>query len=175
MIEGLLSEADMLRLKILCNEAWAPGVAPFTFIEIGSLNGLSASCLISELSEDDRLYCFDLFEPEKLASFKRNLYAEWALNRITPIVGDFRTTLPPLIAGLPDISFAFVDHDHAADTTKAAWDMLWPRMAKGGILAFHDYGHPDYPGGTDYLRTRLADNQHELPTEGSSIIAFTKV
>ena len=40
----------------------------------------------------------------------------------------------------------FVDCLHDRPTTLAAFRAWSPRVAAGGVVAFHDYEHPLYPG-----------------------------
>jgi predicted O-methyltransferase YrrM len=42
--------------------------------------------------------------------------------------------------------FVFIDCAHDRVTTSAAFRAWQPAVAPGGVAAFHDYDHPDYPG-----------------------------
>lgn len=44
------------------------------------------------------------------------------------------------------VGFVFVDCAHDRDTTAAAFVAWEPAVRANGVVAFHDYGHPDYSG-----------------------------
>ncbi len=59
-------------------------------------------------------------------------------DRIRVVKGRFEDSLPSHVDG-EKFSFAFVDCD-LYQSTKYVLDFLLPRMGKGSIIAFHDYG-----------------------------------
>jgi len=44
------------------------------------------------------------------------------------------------------VGFLFIDCSHDRETTAAAFGAWQPAMAPGGVVVFHDYEHPRYPG-----------------------------
>jgi hypothetical protein len=42
--------------------------------------------------------------------------------------------------------FVHVDGDHSYDGVKHDYELFWPRINKGGFMAFHDIGSPDKDG-----------------------------
>lgn len=81
--------------------------------------------------------------------------------------GDFRNHASWI--GYHRFCFGFIDHDHTLESTKLAYEMFWPSISLGGVLAFHDFGHPDFPEPKEFL--------NGLPHRRSqcdSIIAFHK-
>jgi hypothetical protein len=57
--------------------------------------------------------------------------------------------------GLLDL--VFLDGDHEPEAVRADVEAWWPKIARGGILAGHDYGHYAWPGVkavVDQLRAR---------------------
>ena len=44
------------------------------------------------------------------------------------------------------VGFLFVDCAHDRETTASAFRAWRDALAPGGVAAFHDYGHPEYPG-----------------------------
>jgi hypothetical protein len=40
----------------------------------------------------------------------------------------------------------FLDAMHDYESVKADIDRWWPKLKAGGIFAWHDYGHGDFPG-----------------------------
>jgi SAM-dependent methyltransferase len=48
------------------------------------------------------------------------------------------------------LAFAFVDGSHVPDDVRSDFELVWDRLAPGGVAAFHDYG-ADLPGVTETL------------------------
>lgn len=151
-VEGFLSQEDRVNLRDLALRCSA---IRGNFIEVGSYKGLSALCILEGMRgrpiHHGQLVCMDWFEPEKLEQFNKNIEAVWG-DVFCPVVliqGDFKKTEWEMKW---QTAFVFVDHSHTLDDTIAAHKMFWPKIEKGGILAFHDFGHPDWPEATDYLR-----------------------
>ena len=44
------------------------------------------------------------------------------------------------------LGLLFVDDDHSAEGVHAAFEAWVPHLADGAVIAFDDYGHPDWPG-----------------------------
>jgi predicted O-methyltransferase YrrM len=44
------------------------------------------------------------------------------------------------------VELLFVDSTHEREPTLAEFAAWRPRLAPGAVVAFHDYGHPDFPG-----------------------------
>lgn len=44
------------------------------------------------------------------------------------------------------VDFLFIDSSHDRAETVATFRAWEPHLAPGAVVAFHDYGHPDYPG-----------------------------
>jgi predicted O-methyltransferase YrrM len=44
------------------------------------------------------------------------------------------------------VELLFVDSTHEREPTLAEFRAWEPRLAPGAIVAFHDYGHPEFPG-----------------------------
>lgn len=65
------------------------------------------------------------------------------------IAGDVTETLPALLERRPEtlIALAYFDMDIYAPT-KAALDLVLPRMPKGAVIGFGEAMHPDFPGET---------------------------
>jgi predicted O-methyltransferase YrrM len=47
---------------------------------------------------------------------------------------------------LKPVGLLFVDDDHSAEGVHAAFSAWSPHLAEGAVIAFDDYGHPDWPG-----------------------------
>lgn len=48
--------------------------------------------------------------------------------------------------GEPPVQMLFVDSSHEREAVLAAFDAWRDALEPGAVVAFHDYGHPDYPG-----------------------------
>jgi predicted O-methyltransferase YrrM len=60
---------------------------------------------------------------------------------------ELRTGSAEDVEPAPDsVGFLFVDCSHDRETTAAAFTAWRPAMAPGGVVVFHDYDHPRYPG-----------------------------
>lgn len=67
--------------------------------------------------------------------------------------------LSPIMEGrLFDMVFLDAMHDY--ENVKADIERWWPKVIRGGIMAFHDYGHHDFPG-----VKRAVDERFGLITE----------
>jgi hypothetical protein len=81
------------------------------------------------------------------------------------VKGDIRKTLPKFLKARKDIRFSFVylDLDLYAPT-KLGIELLYPRLLKGGIMAFDNYNTEDWPGETSAVHEVLGD---KVPIHGS--------
>jgi predicted O-methyltransferase YrrM len=61
-------------------------------------------------------------------------------------------------AGGDPVDLLFVDSTHEREPTLAEFRAWRPRLAPGAAVAFHDYGHPEFPG--------VAEAVEELGLEG---------
>ena len=50
------------------------------------------------------------------------------------------------------VELLFVDSTHERDATLAELRAWEPCLAPGGVVALHDYGHPDFPGVAEAVR-----------------------
>jgi predicted O-methyltransferase YrrM len=50
------------------------------------------------------------------------------------------------------VDLLFVDSTHEREPTLAEFRAWRPRLAPGAVVAFHDYGHPDFPGVEEAVR-----------------------
>jgi hypothetical protein len=69
------------------------------------------------------------------------------------VKGWFNETLPAFLAANPATGFALVHIDcDLYESTKVALDLVWDRVVPGGIVAFDELLHRDYPGETVAFR-----------------------
>jgi predicted O-methyltransferase YrrM len=50
------------------------------------------------------------------------------------------------------VELLFIDSTHEREPTLAEFRAWRPRLAPGAVVAFHDYGHPDFPGVEEAVR-----------------------
>ena len=140
-------------------------------IEIGCGIGLSTIAILDGLPEDRKIHCFDLILESPCTAqedFDAQLNKVGMLGRVIKHGGDFRLGLPTI--DIRPMCFGFVDHDHTLSSTEFAFDYIWKRLTPGGIVAFHDFMHTDYPEPTEFL-TSL---KHERPICRPGLISFRK-
>lgn len=78
--------------------------------------------------------------------------------RIKLVDGDIALTVPAFLQENPGVRFSLVHFDcDLYAPTRAALDAIWPKLARGGILMFDEYGIHDWPGETAAVDEFLAD------------------
>ena len=111
----------------------------------GSLGPLGQ--LIDAEGQGRALYGYDAFPGWTLEEANAALEAEWAQWGIHAVLhllkGDFAQTLP---ARLPRaVSFGHVDCN-SEEAHLIVLEAVWPRLSKGGVLFFDDWGEEKWPG-----------------------------
>jgi predicted O-methyltransferase YrrM len=111
---------------------------PAVVVEVGTLYAQTAVCLAAALPPSGVLYTIE----------RHPLPSLWeVVDYWTPHIpamreGRFHVMIGPsaeVIPQLPDgIGVAYVDGDHRYPAVKADGDLLWEKLAEGGILAFDD-------------------------------------
>ncbi len=77
--------------------------------------------------------------------------------RIKLIDGDIARTVPSFLDKNPGVRFSLVHFDcDLYEPTYAALNAIWPKLARGGILIFDEYGIHDWPGETAAVDQFLA-------------------
>lgn len=59
------------------------------------------------------------------------------------------------------VEFLFVDSSHDRAETVATFQAWEPHLAPGGVVVFHDYGHPEYPGVAEAIAELGLDGRDE--------------
>jgi hypothetical protein len=78
--------------------------------------------------------------------------------RIRLVDGSIETTVPAFIEEHPGVRFSLLHLDcDVYLPTKAVLDHLWPRVSRGGVVIFDEYGIEDWPGETKAVDEFLAD------------------
>jgi hypothetical protein len=79
------------------------------------------------------------------------------------VKGDACITVPKYFDDRPETVVALAFFDMALyEPTKACLETLMPRLVKGSIVAFDEFGHRNYPGETIAAMETLGLNKHRL-------------
>lgn len=121
--------------------------APRLVVEVGSYTGGSAVVLAAA---SQRVLCIDPFlyvdrsGPEIFATYLRNIFAcPWG-NRVSVATRPDFEVFPSLEDGI--VTLLFIDHDHSERGTWRSIQGWLSKLDPLAQIAFHDYGHPRYPG-----------------------------
>ena len=108
------------------------------------VGGFNANDSFEELQNAIKIFDHDRFIPWKA--------------RIKLIQGDIEREVPRFVEENVGIRFALVHFDcDLYKPTKAALAALWPRVSRGGVVLFDEYGIPDWPGETQAVDEYFAD------------------
>lgn len=107
------------------------------------------------------------FNPEKffdelqdaIKIFDNDRFIPWKA-RVKLVNGQIEETVFRFVSENPGIRFSLVHFDcDLYEPTKAALEALWPRISRGGVILFDEYGIPDWPGETKAVDEFLADHE----------------
>lgn len=91
-----------------------------------------------------------------LAVFDADRFVPWK-PRVKLIDGQIETSVRDFLAAQPGVRFSLVHFDcDLYAPTRGALEALWPRVSRGGVLLFDEYGIPDWPGETRAVDEFLA-------------------
>lgn len=139
-VEGFLhcSELEQL-IDMACNQ---------DVLEVGSFRGLSAWGMASVARS---LRCVDTFransagqqQMQQMTTFVDFNRSISRYSNVTYFIGTSEDAAKLLH---DDYGFIFLDAMHDYESVKADIERWWPKVLPGGVMAFHDYGHGDFPG-----------------------------
>ena len=103
-------------------------IRPVTILEIGTYTGYSALCLCEGMQEKGQLHTIDI--KEELIDFQRKHFdkSPWG-NQIVQHLGNAVDIIPTL-----DLKFDLVFIDADKENYLNYWELIVPRMNKGGII-----------------------------------------
>ena len=105
---------------------------PQTHKEVG---GFSPGEYFDELKS-----AIDIFDQDRFIPWKP---------RVKLVEGDIEQTVPKFVDDHPGVRFSLVHFDcDLYQPTKIALEHFWPRLSRGGIMLFDEYGIHDWPGET---------------------------
>lgn len=144
------------------------------FFECGVYKGGTALLLAGILDQADfrnkkKLFLFDTFEGMPETDSEKDLhkqgdFSDTSLEAVKSYVGHPEITffvkglIPDSFTGMEDlvISFAHIDVDIYSSVIECC-RFIYPRMEKGGIMIFDDYGFPSCPGAREAVDLYFKD------------------
>jgi len=136
-IQGWLTLKEAITLYNFAKNCRGNGV----IVEIGSWKGKSTSCLAlgSKSGNKPHIYAIDPHrEGEKagtLEEFRKNIKSIKVDDIITQIVRPSQEVAKDFNH---PVEFIFIDGDHDYEMVKLDFDLWFPKVINGGIMAFHD-------------------------------------
>lgn len=80
--------------------------------------------------------------PTSLPRFKRNLKTAGVSRQVKILVGDTAQTAQDYEQ---QVSMLFIDADHSYEGVSRDFQAWFPKLPRGGVVAFHDYGNSNWP------------------------------
>lgn len=109
-----------------------------------TLGGFNPEPFHRELSDAINLFDSDRFVPWKA--------------RVKLVDGQIEATVGKFVTENPGVRFSLIHFDcDLYAPTKAALEALWPKVSRGGVVLFDEYGIPDWPGEAQAVDEFLAD------------------
>ena len=94
---------------------------------------------------------------DAIALFDNDRFVPWKA-RVKLIDGQIEASVEQFVAENPGVRFSLIHFDcDLYAPTKAALEVLWPRVSRGGVVLFDEYGIPDWPGETQAVDEFLED------------------
>ncbi len=139
-VEGFLHCSEMEKLSELS--------ANKECLEVGSFKGLSAYAIAIGCKH---LWCVDTFKANSAGQVQHEEFTtlddfKAAISRFNNVNYLMMTSLQASCTLKDEFDFVFLDAMHTYEDVKEDIQRWWPRVRSGGIMAFHDYGHWDFPG-----------------------------
>lgn len=118
-------------------------------LEVGSFKGLSAWAMATVANT---LHCVDTFRANSagqqqlvtLQTLEDFRHATKRFNNVTFFVGTSEDGAKQ--PGLGMFSLIFLDAMHTYEDVRDDIQRWWTHLISGGVMAFHDYRHRDFPG-----------------------------
>lgn len=119
-------------------------------VELGTAMGWTTGAL-ALAGRDRTVRSYDIVAYPGRAAYL-GLLGEGARRRIE-LVASPGATGPPS-TGRP-VDLVFIDSSHVRAETAAEFEAWRPALATGGVVAFHDYRNPDFPGVEEAIHADL--------------------
>jgi predicted O-methyltransferase YrrM len=145
-----------------------------TIVEIGSHTGKSSVSMgLACLDTKRKLYCIDLWNNDSIfKSWTENIKKFNLESVVIPIKGWSGEILSNWekihLSGIM-IDMLFIDGSHGLADIAKDFSLSYHWVKFGGLIAFHDIGHPDYPGAIQFWDTikGILSNQVRVNSIGS--------
>jgi dTDP-rhamnose C3-O-methyltransferase len=106
--------------------------------------GFSPKDYLEELTE-----AIDIFDKDRFIPWKPRIKLE---------IGNIEDSVVTFCTANPGVRFSLIHFDcDLYRPTKVALQQLWPRVTRGGIVIFDEYGIPEWPGETQAVDEFLED------------------
>jgi caffeoyl-CoA O-methyltransferase len=133
-------------------------IQPELIVEVGTFTGYSATCLAEGLTESGKLITFEL--NDEMASIAQKHFQNAGIsNKIELRIGNAVELLPEI---KNEIDLIFIDADK--ENYSAYWDILFPKLRKGGILIADNV----------LWSGKVLDAEKNQDEETQGLVAFTK-
>jgi len=141
--------------------------------ECGTYKGGTAK-LLASLAPQRALYVFDTFAGMPQTDSERDLhkqgdFSDTSLSAVRDYLGENENAVcipgfvPDSLSAVSDQRFSFVHIDlDIYFAIKGACEFFYPRMQRGGVMLFDDYGYPSCPGARQAVEEFFADKA-EVP------------
>ncbi len=143
-VEGYLSDQDKITLQKYSSLTFC---LDGDILEVGTYCGLSTLCMLSKIPPGKVVHTIDI---SSRADAWANINRFHCLDRVNFYCNGYEDPKKELVN--KKFCLQFFDHDHSYKSTKDCVDLYLDNLVNGGYIIFHDYGHADYPGGTQYIR-----------------------
>lgn len=159
-VEGFMHPNELEKLTELA--------ANCDVLEVGSFKGLSAFCMAISAKS---VYCVDTFRANSagqfqlpdLTTFDDFKRATSKFANITYFIGS-SAEAAAVNTGVYDM--IFIDAMHTYEEVKEDINRWWKFLKPGGTMAFHDYGHSDFPGVKQAIDEVFGELQNRVVTLG---------
>lgn len=130
---------------------------PF-IVEVGSAHGASSIILAEAAQElEGTLYCIDNFPenydgaaPGKFGDYARKQFLknmkQYLGKRFIYLDTNSSVAKHEMVISLPGIQVLFIDGDHSYEGVKTDCENLFPLLAPGGYVGFHDHNNVAFSG-----------------------------
>lgn len=153
-----------------CNElhALVELAANREVLEVGAFSGLSSWGMAITAK---RVIAVDTFKANSAGQTQENQYT--TLEDFKRNTSRFKNVMPFAMTSeeasrhiKTDFDMIFIDAMHDYESVKADITRWWPRVRHDGIMAFHDYGHSDWPG------VKQAVDERFGPADGTQVVTL---